>query len=100
MMVGRFVSALLLACALGGCETAPPQAGPADLYGPPEKPAPVATPSISAERMSEITRVLASDDFQGRSMGTAGEEKTAWFSRHGSTASHASPVSQRAADNP
>ena len=26
--------------------------------------------------MSEITRVLASDEFQGRSMGTAGEEKT------------------------
>jgi Zn-dependent M28 family amino/carboxypeptidase len=26
--------------------------------------------------MSEITRVLASDDFQGRSMGTPGEEKT------------------------
>ena len=76
MMVGRFVSALLLACALGGCETAPPQAAPADLYGPPEKPAPVAAPSISAERMSEITRVLASDEFQGRSMGTPGEEKT------------------------
>ena len=76
MMVGRFVSALLLACALGGCETAPPQAAPADLYGPPEKPAPLAAPSISAERMSEITRVLASDEFQGRSMGTPGEEKT------------------------
>ena len=31
---------------------------------------------ISMERMSEITRVLASDEFQGRSMGTPGEEKT------------------------
>ena len=31
---------------------------------------------ISAERMSEITRVLASDEFQGRSMGGPGEEKT------------------------
>ena len=39
-------------------------------------PAPVAAPSISAERMSEITRVLASDEFQGRSMGGPGEEKT------------------------
>ena len=76
MKVRRFVSALLLACALGGCETAPRPAAPADLYGPPEKPAPVAAPSISAERMSEITRVLASDEFQGRSMGTPGEEKT------------------------
>ncbi len=32
--------------------------------------------TISAERMSEITRVLASDEYQGRSMGGAGEEKT------------------------
>ncbi|GAA4724964.1 M28 family metallopeptidase [Sphingomonas lutea] len=35
-----------------------------------------APPAIDAQRMSEITRVLASDDFQGRSMGTPGEEKT------------------------
>src|SRR5215218_11235796 len=75
MKVRRFVSALLLACALGGCETAP-RPEPADLYGPPEKPAPVGAPSISAERMSQITRVLASDEFQGRSMGTPGEERT------------------------
>ena len=34
------------------------------------------SPTISAERMSEITRVLASDEFQGRSMGGVGEEKT------------------------
>ena len=32
--------------------------------------------AISAERMSEITRVLASDEFEGRSMGGVGEEKT------------------------
>ena len=32
--------------------------------------------SVSTERMSEISRVLASDEFQGRSMGTAGEDKT------------------------
>ena len=76
MKVRRFVSALLLACALGGCAAAPPAAIPADLNGPPEKPAPIPAPSISAERMSEITHVLASDEFQGRSMGTAGEEKT------------------------
>jgi Zn-dependent M28 family amino/carboxypeptidase len=76
MKARPLVSALLFAAVLGGCETAPPPATPADLYGPPEKPAPVAPPSISAERMSEITRVLASDEFQGRSMGTPGEEKT------------------------
>src|SRR5688500_15852358 len=33
-------------------------------------------PKISLERMSEVTRVLASDAFEGRSMGTAGDEKT------------------------
>jgi Zn-dependent M28 family amino/carboxypeptidase len=33
-------------------------------------------PAVSTERMSEITRVLASDEFQGRSMGTPGEERT------------------------
>ena len=49
------------------------QALPADLYGPPEKPAPL---GISADRMSEIARVLASDEFQGRAPGTPGEEKT------------------------
>ena len=32
--------------------------------------------AVSLERMSEITRVLASDAFQGRSMGTIGEERT------------------------
>jgi len=39
-------------------------------------PAVSAGPRVSMERMSEITRVLASDEFQGRSMGTAGEDKT------------------------
>ena len=32
--------------------------------------------TISPERMSEISRVLASDEYQGRSMGGVGEEKT------------------------
>ena len=31
---------------------------------------------ISAARMSQITRILASDEFQGRAPGTAGEDKT------------------------
>ena len=38
--------------------------------------APSAPPRISMERMSEMTRVLASDEFEGRSMGTRGEERT------------------------
>ena len=38
--------------------------------------APVPTPHVNTQRMSEITRVLASDAFQGRAPGTTGEEKT------------------------
>jgi Zn-dependent M28 family amino/carboxypeptidase len=34
------------------------------------------TPRIDMKRMSEITRVLASDEFQGRAPGTPGEAKT------------------------
>ena len=66
-------TALLAILGLAGCaapvssgSTAPAQAAVA--------PAP-APAHVSTERMSEITRVLASDEFQGRSMGTAGEEK-------------------------
>jgi Zn-dependent M28 family amino/carboxypeptidase len=33
-------------------------------------------PHVDTQRMSDITRILASDDFQGRAPGTAGEEKT------------------------
>ena len=35
-----------------------------------------APPHVSTQRMSEVTRVLASDAFQGRAPGTAGEDKT------------------------
>lgn len=38
--------------------------------------APARGPHVSTQRMSEITRVLASDEFQGRAPGTAGEDKT------------------------
>ena len=34
------------------------------------------TGQVNTARMSEITRVLASDEFQGRSPGTPGEDKT------------------------
>jgi aminopeptidase len=33
-------------------------------------------PKVDMQRMSEITRVLASDAFQGRAPGTPGEDKT------------------------
>ena len=75
----KFRSLLLtifpLAAAACATPTAPPATLlPADHNGPPEIPPPAV--NISAERMSEITRILASDEFQGRSMGTVGEEKT------------------------
>ncbi len=63
--------------ALAGCQTA---AAPTVKSMPGiAAPAPSATgtaSAISTQRMSEITRVLASDEFQGRSMGTVGEERT------------------------
>ncbi|HWU92109.1 MAG TPA: M28 family metallopeptidase [Sphingomicrobium sp.] len=37
---------------------------------------PASAPRVSTQRMSDITRVLASDEFQGRAPGTAGEVKT------------------------
>ncbi len=38
--------------------------------------APAPTPHVSTQRMSDVTRTLASDEFQGRAPGTPGEEKT------------------------
>jgi Zn-dependent M28 family amino/carboxypeptidase len=37
---------------------------------------PPAAPHVDMQRMSEVTRVLASDAFQGRAPGTPGEDKT------------------------
>jgi Zn-dependent M28 family amino/carboxypeptidase len=38
--------------------------------------APAAMPQVDMQRMSDITHVLASDEFQGRAPGTPGEDKT------------------------
>ena len=63
--------------ALGGCQTASaPAAEPMPGVAPPAPVAAATASAISTQRMSEITRVLASDEFQGRSMGTVGEERT------------------------
>ena len=68
---------LLAACAAQNAGPSSTAAGePPDFYGPPEIPATPPRVGISTANMSEITRVLASDDFQGRAPGTAGEEKT------------------------
>ena len=64
----RFEMVLAAALAVAACETTAP-APPAEVQ-PATAAAPA--PSVSAERMSEITRVLASDEFEGRSMGTRG----------------------------
>ena len=69
-------AAFLAILGLAGCASptvsTPPPAPVETAAAPASAPA----PRISTERMSEITRVLASDEFQGRSMGTPGEEKT------------------------
>ena len=76
--MGMALGALLAA----GCATSPQPAQmlPADHNGPPVlPPQSTAVPDasgVSTARMSEVTRVLASDEFQGRAMGTPGEDKT------------------------
>jgi len=78
----KLTAACLALTPLAGCATSeppPPPLLPADHNGPPMLPpanAKIDSSAISAERMSEVTRVLASDDFQGRSMGGVGEDKT------------------------
>src|SRR5688572_20605051 len=71
----RFEMVLAAALAVAACETTAPTP-PAEVQ-PATAAAPA--PSVSAERMSEITRVLASDAFEGRSMGGVGEEKTVTY---------------------
>jgi len=78
-MTARRLGAMLLALlAVSACQTIPPPPPPVEnssgVADPPPPPPPA--PTASRERMSDITRVLASDEFEGRSMGTAGEEKT------------------------
>jgi Zn-dependent M28 family amino/carboxypeptidase len=48
--------------------------GPSHAASRPKARAPA--PHVSMERMSQVTRVLASDEFQGRAPGTPGEERT------------------------
>lgn len=66
-------SAVSFVCLLAGCAATPLPPTP---MAQPAAPAAAPAPRVSMERMSEMTRVLASDEFQGRSMGTVGEDKT------------------------
>ncbi|HSG88047.1 MAG TPA: hypothetical protein VLA56_02465, partial [Pseudomonadales bacterium] len=65
--------ALVLAITVGACaEEAPPTGGDRRADAP-------VTPAIDGERLSEIVRVLASDEFEGRAPGGPGEAKTIAF---------------------
>jgi aminopeptidase len=66
---------LLSLALLPGCQAVVPPQAPA-VAAPQTPPPQRVQPVASAVRMSEITRVLSSDEFQGRSMGTVGEERT------------------------
>jgi Zn-dependent M28 family amino/carboxypeptidase len=74
--MGFRAAAFLAIMSLAGCAAPTPLPPPPPSAEPAAVPAPAPAPHVSTERMSEITRVLASDEFQGRSMGTVGEEKT------------------------
>lgn len=76
MNMWKIAAGLLAGLGLVGCQTAAPPAAVVAEAPPMDAPAPATAPHVSLERMSEITRVLASDAFQGRSMGTIGEERT------------------------
>ena len=62
---------LVPAALLAGCQSVEPPPGPVAAIAPTR-----AVPAISAERISDITRTLASDAFEGRSMGGLGEQRT------------------------
>ena len=79
-MSNWFALACALAMLLSGCRSVPEAPVQAAAVAPaaPTAAAPALVP-LSAERMSSVTRTLASDEFQGRSMGTVGEERTIAF---------------------
>jgi len=62
---------LVPAALLAGCQSVEPTPVPVATIAPTR-----AVSAISAERMSDITRTLASDAFEGRSMGGLGEQRT------------------------
>ncbi len=71
----RTVLIASLLAVLGGCQSETPEATPTAA----ESEAPVADPQpagIDTERLSAITRVLASEEFEGRAPGSAGEDLT------------------------
>ncbi|HXG72917.1 MAG TPA: M28 family metallopeptidase [Gemmatimonadaceae bacterium] len=77
----NLIIAATAATGLTACATAPAietPVAPISAVPVPEQPAPVtpAVPQISLETLKEVTRTLASDEFEGRAPTTAGEDKT------------------------
>jgi Zn-dependent M28 family amino/carboxypeptidase len=69
MIMGKQAKTRFVLIALAGAVAAVPGQVPCHA-------APAAARHVDTQRMSEITRVLASDAFQGRAPGTPGEDKT------------------------
>ncbi len=84
MKLWRTMATLVPALGLMACASvAPPPPAPMQVaqaapQGPPERISKPLPPEelIDMQHMSEVTRVLASDEFQGRAPGTEGEAKT------------------------
>jgi Zn-dependent M28 family amino/carboxypeptidase len=77
----KFAAALALPLALVACATSVPEAPPRGWTATADPASPASYAPIDPERLSELTRVLASDEFQGRAPGTEGERMTvAWLS--------------------
>ncbi|PKP64883.1 MAG: peptidase M28 [Alphaproteobacteria bacterium HGW-Alphaproteobacteria-7] len=69
--IGALGAVMAAALALAGCDAIAPNGG-IDGMDIPE----VADGDISEATMKDVTRILSSDEFEGRMPGTAGEEKT------------------------
>ena len=77
LVLGATVAA---GCGKSGEKAAPGAGQPAPVTAAPAPPIPVANlPKIEPQPILDRIKVLASDDFQGRAPGTAGEEKTVQY---------------------
>src|SRR5215218_8774874 len=78
--VSLFAAALAAGCGQSGEKAAPAAGQPAPIAATPAPPIPVANlPKIEAQPILDRIKVLASDEFEGRAPGTAGEEKTVQY---------------------
>jgi Zn-dependent M28 family amino/carboxypeptidase len=79
-LFGKIAGTLALS-ALAGCTVSAPEAAPRSWTATSDPASLASYAPIDPGRMSELTRMLASDEFQGRAPGTQGERVTvAWLS--------------------